>query len=167
MIADTARALGFTKFEPTKRVLKMADQSRVLPVGMLSNLGVIIGDKPFRLSFMVMEPEIPSTYPMLLGRPWLYLAKVHTSWGKKTFTFGKPKTEISWAAVPHEGETSSTDSGYTSEESSGLDQTNFMDSIQVESEDENLNVSGLFSTDEVYEPELEEPEVMIGSRHLK
>jgi hypothetical protein len=42
-----------------------------------------------------------------------------------------------------------------------------MDSIQVESEDEDLNVSGLFNTDEGYEPGLEEPEVMIGSRHLR
>src|SRR5450759_2776563 len=95
----------------------MADQSRVIPIGKLANLSVVIGDKPFRLDFIVIDPSTPSTYPMLLGRPWLYKARVQTSWGKKTFTFGSPKTTITWETVDHEGETSSTDSGYTSDES--------------------------------------------------
>ena len=126
LIADTARALGFLKFETTPKVLRMADQSRVVPIGKLSNISVIIGDKPFRLNFLILDPVTPSTFPMLLGRPWLYKARVHTSWGEKTFTFGHPKTKISWETIIHQGETSSTDEGYTSEDS-----TSTMDSQWV------------------------------------
>ena len=118
LIADTARALGFVNFEPTPKVLRMADQSRVFPIGKISNLSIIIGDKPFRLNFLVLEPATPSTFPMLLGRPWLYKAKVNTSWGDKTFTFGHPKTKITWETIVHQGETSSTDEGYNSDDSS-------------------------------------------------
>jgi hypothetical protein len=95
----------------------MADQTRVIPIGVLSNISVIISDKPFRLNFLILDPVTPSTFPLLIGRPWLYMAKVNTNWGKKTFTFGTPKTTISWETIKYQGETPSTDSGYTSDAS--------------------------------------------------
>src|SRR5450759_4555662 len=111
----------------------MADQSRVIPIGKLADLSVVIGDKPFRLDFLIIDPSTPSTYPMLLGRPWLYKARVQTSWGKKTFTFGSPKTTISWETVDHEGVTSSTDSRYTSDESTSTIDSRWID---VENQEE-------------------------------
>ena len=143
MIADTARALGFTNFESTPKILRMADQSRVIPLGKLPNVSVIIGDQPFRLDFIVIDPPTPSSYPMLLGRPWLYKARVRTSWGTKTFTFGSPKTTITWETVAHEGETSTTDSGYTSDQSSST-----LDSRWIETEEQPTDGSNQISDSE-------------------
>jgi hypothetical protein len=58
MLEETAFDLGYTAFEAMDEVLRMADQSRVNPVGKLS-------------------------FPMLLGRPWLYSARVLVDWGAK------------------------------------------------------------------------------------
>src|SRR5450759_4212272 len=134
----------------------MADQSRVIPIGKLANLSVVIGDKPFRLDFIVIDPSTPSTYPMLLCRPWLYKARVQTSWGKKTFTFGSPKTTILWETVDHEGETSSTDSGYTSDDNNSTisccwsemeNQDEFLKGSYYWSMSEDYDLSFLFQTD--------------------
>ena len=150
MIADTARALGFVNFEPTPKVLRMADQSRVIPVGKLPNLAVVIGDKPFRLDFIVIDPPTPSTYPMLLGRPWLYQAKVRTSWGRKTFTFGSPQTSITWETTKHEGETSSSDQGYTSEDSSSTIDSRWIAEETIGDQDEgDWNISVLYEPNQL------------------
>ena len=50
---------------------------------------------------------------MLLGRPWLYSAKVLVDWGAKEFIVGKPPMRIPWKAEKYFGETSDLD-GYTS-----------------------------------------------------
>ena len=50
---------------------------------------------------------------MLLGRPWLYSAKVLVDWGAKEFIVGKPPLQIPWKAEKYLGETSESD-GYTS-----------------------------------------------------
>src|SRR5450759_4971751 len=151
MIADTARALGFKKFEPTPKVLRMADQTRVTPVGALANISVIIGDRPFRVNFIVIEPPTPSTYPLLLGRPWLYQARVKTSWGDKTFTFGNPKTTITWETIVHQGETMSSNSGYTSGGSDSTIDSQWLDIavnyIEVDEEAEDSGLSTLFVDD--------------------
>ena len=50
---------------------------------------------------------------MLLGRPWLYSAKVLVDWGSKEFIVGKPPMRIPWKTEKYLGETSDSD-GYTS-----------------------------------------------------
>ena len=50
---------------------------------------------------------------MLLGKPWLYSAKVLVDWGAKEFIVGKPPMQIPWKAEKFLGETSDSD-GYTS-----------------------------------------------------
>ena len=50
---------------------------------------------------------------MLLGRPWLYSAKVLVNWGAKEFIVDKPPMQIPWKAEKYLGETSDLD-GYTS-----------------------------------------------------
>ena len=50
---------------------------------------------------------------MLLGRPWLYSAKVLVDWGAKEFIVGKPPMRILWKAKRYLRETSDSD-GYTS-----------------------------------------------------
>jgi len=51
---------------------------------------------------------------MLLGRPWLYKARVLVDWGAKEFVVGKPSFRIPWKHIYHMGETSESD-GYTTD----------------------------------------------------
>ena len=51
---------------------------------------------------------------MLLGRPWLYSAKVLVDWGAKEFIVGNPPMRIPWKAEKYLGKTSDSD-GYTSD----------------------------------------------------
>lgn len=72
MIEATAQQLGFTKLQPTARIMRLADGARVLPVGTLTHIPTVIGGKEFLLNYLVMRLARPSTYPVLVGRPWLY-----------------------------------------------------------------------------------------------
>jgi hypothetical protein len=49
--------------------------------------------------------------PLLLGWPWLYLARVLVDWGAKEFVIGKSSIRIPWKTKKHLGETSDLD-GY-------------------------------------------------------
>jgi hypothetical protein len=65
-----------TAFEATDQVLRMADQSRMNPVGKLSQVPTRIGGVTYLLNFVIIRVQTGRPFPMLLGRPWLYSAKV-------------------------------------------------------------------------------------------
>ena len=114
MLEDTAFELGYTDFEATNQVLRMADQSRVIPVGRLSLVPTRISKYTYLLNFVIIRVSAGRPFPILLGRPWLYLARVVVDWGTKEFIIGKPAIRIPWTAVLHLGETDASD-GYTSD----------------------------------------------------
>lgn len=118
MTEETANSLGFQTFEPTSRVLRLADQTRRMPLGMLSNVRTNIGGVDFQLSYIILQPLMKKGYDVLLGRPWLYDAKARCDWSRKRLQFRSPADPptvitVPWTKVPHEGETPSTTSGYT------------------------------------------------------
>ena len=113
MLEDTAFDLGYTSFEETNQVLRMADQSRVISAGRLSQVPTRIGKVTYLLNFVIIWVSVGRPFPMLLGRPWLYSAKVLVDWGAKEFIVGKPPLRIPWRAEKYLGETSESD-GYTS-----------------------------------------------------
>jgi hypothetical protein len=76
MLEETAFDLGYTAFEATEQVLRMADQSRVNPVGKLSQVPTRIGGMTYLLNFVIIRIQTGRPFPMLLGRPWLYSARV-------------------------------------------------------------------------------------------
>ena len=96
MLEDTAFDLGFTAFEATDQVLRMADQSRVIPVGRLAEVPTRIGGKDYLLNYVVIRVNKGRPFPMLLGRPWLYSAKVLVDWGSKELVVGTPSIRIPW-----------------------------------------------------------------------
>jgi hypothetical protein len=114
MLEETAFDLGYTAFEATDQVLRMADQSRVNPVGKLSQVPTRIGGVTYLLNFVIIRVQTGRPFPMLLGRPWLYSARVLVDWGAKEFVIGKPSFRIPWTTEKHLGETSDSD-GYTTD----------------------------------------------------
>jgi hypothetical protein len=75
MNVDTMEELGLTSMTTTSIILRMVDQRRVIPLGMLSQLLTTIGGIDYKIDFVVFKvSESISTYPILLERPWLYLA---------------------------------------------------------------------------------------------
>ncbi|CAM6096638.1 unnamed protein product [Calypogeia fissa] len=115
MIEAMTHQLGFKKFEPTARTMRLANGARVVPVGTLTQIPTLIGGVTFYLNFFIMRPTRPSTYPVLIGRPWLYGGNVTLDWGKKQFRFGKPLVTIPWGVEEHQGETTQCQEEYDSE----------------------------------------------------
>jgi hypothetical protein len=114
MLEETAFDLGYTAFEATDQVLRMVDQSRVNPVGKLSQVPTRIGGVTYLLNFVIIRVQTGRPFPMLLGQPWLYSARVLVDWGAKEFVIGKPSFRIPWTTEKHLGETSDSD-GYTTD----------------------------------------------------
>ncbi|KAL3683534.1 hypothetical protein R1sor_001556 [Riccia sorocarpa] len=61
--------------------LKMADQRRVLPLGMVKNLPIRIKDMTFDIDAVVLpKGQTKRQVPMILGRPWLRHNNVRQEW---------------------------------------------------------------------------------------
>ena len=106
MLEDTAFDLGYTSFEETDLVLRMADQSRVVPAGRLSQVPTRIGEVTYLQNFVIIRVNSGRPFSMLLGRPWLYSARVVVDWGTREFVVGKPPTRIPWEKENYLGDTS-------------------------------------------------------------
>lgn len=95
MTAETMEKLGLQTLIPTTLMLRMADHSRVRPVGLLMNIYTVISGHGYKIDYVVFKlPSSTLAYPILLGRPWLYNAKARNDWGKGTLTIGKGRTKI-------------------------------------------------------------------------
>ena len=94
MLESTAFDMGYTTFEETDQILRMADQSRVVPADQLSQVPTRIGKVTYLQNFVIIRVGTGRPFPMLLGRPWLYSAKVLVDWGAKEFIVGKPPMRI-------------------------------------------------------------------------
>ncbi|KAL1189002.1 hypothetical protein V5N11_015999 [Cardamine amara subsp. amara] len=74
MPLSVARRLGFTKFKSTKISLVFADRSVKLPVGILEDLHVQIGNVLIPVDFVVLKLDEEPKDPLILGRPFLCTA---------------------------------------------------------------------------------------------
>ncbi|WVZ48719.1 hypothetical protein U9M48_000138 [Paspalum notatum var. saurae] len=95
--------LNHDALAPTAMCLQLADQSVRYPEGVAENVAVRIRNLPIPVDFVVLDMEIDSKTPLILGRPFLSTAdatidvgagKVHLNINgkKETFAF-KPKVE--------------------------------------------------------------------------
>ena len=75
-------------------------------IGRLAQVPTRIGKETYLLNYVVIRVSKGRPFPMLLGRPWLYAARVLVDWGAKEFVVGKPAVRIPWKHVDHLGETS-------------------------------------------------------------
>jgi hypothetical protein len=63
--------------------IKMADQRKVMPLGIIKNLKINIGGLTFWITVTVIKMENQdNSYSILFGRPWLKQARPKHDWGR-------------------------------------------------------------------------------------
>ncbi|CAM6104216.1 unnamed protein product [Calypogeia fissa] len=129
MMEQTAADLGYTEFEPTPKILRMANQEEVIPVGKLSQNVTRMGELEYQLNFVVIRLPIPSTFQVLLGRPWLYKVGAIEDWKKKEFRIGSAR--VPWIAEIYQGETTTLSEGYTTDSGYGEEEDQVLDCWMV------------------------------------
>ena len=73
--------LGITKWESAPFAVRMADQRRVQPLGLLRGLKMEVCGMKFEIAAVILWMEdISGAYPLLLGRLWLRQARVKQDW---------------------------------------------------------------------------------------
>jgi hypothetical protein len=69
MTEQTATDLGYTSFKSTPKIIRMANQEEVIPLGKLSWVLTRLGELEYALNYVVIKLPIPLIFPILLGRP--------------------------------------------------------------------------------------------------
>ena len=119
MNSETMHGLDMKNLVPTSLILRMADQSRVKPMGILRSVITTIAGIQYPIDYIVFKLNNSSlSYPILLGRPWLYQAKAKNDWGRGTLTIGKGKNKTSLQMYPvvYHGETQLEENEVTSDQ---------------------------------------------------
>ncbi|MCO5572275.1 hypothetical protein L7F22_026028 [Adiantum nelumboides] len=100
----TCKRLTLLDWDPAPFQVKMADQRRVQPLGILRNLLISVGGLQFVANFVVLRlEESTCSYPLMLGRPWLRAARVKQLWGADAIVIkrGKKKVKMQMDAKKH------------------------------------------------------------------
>lgn len=103
MTDQTMQELGFTNLEPTNIVLRVADQRRVKPLGIIQGVKTTVGGLEFHVSYLVVKPHsYAASFPILMGRPWLLQAQCVQIWHKGTITIGPGNDRVQLRVVSRE-----------------------------------------------------------------
>ena len=95
MTTDTMEKLSLSNLLPTEWLLRMADHSKVLPMGVLVNVDTNIAGIVYKIDYVVFQLKGSTlSYPILLGHPWLFDAKAQNDWGCGTLTISKRRNKI-------------------------------------------------------------------------
>ncbi|MCO5569983.1 hypothetical protein L7F22_023697 [Adiantum nelumboides] len=97
----TCKSLNLLSWDPAPFQVKMAYQRRVQPLGILRAVQISVGGLQFVANFVVLKmEESASSYPMMLGRPWLRAARVKQLWGSDAIVIkrGKKKVKLQMGA---------------------------------------------------------------------
>ncbi len=79
--------LGFPKPKLAPYSLRMTDQTTMKLVDLIRNLKIYVHDIPYITMFIILQNSVVDfNYSMLLGRPWLWDAKVAQDWGSNIVT---------------------------------------------------------------------------------
>jgi hypothetical protein len=70
-------------------------------MGILPQIKTCISGLVYWIDYIVYQPRTPNTsYPILLGRPWLYQAKVKDDWRKGILTIGQGSSKVKLSMYP-------------------------------------------------------------------
>ena len=95
MTADTMEKLGLTNLLPMELLLRMANHRKVLPMGVLVDVDTNIAGFVYKIDYVVFQLKSSTlSYPILLGRPWLFDAKARNDWSRGALTIGKRRNKI-------------------------------------------------------------------------
>ncbi|XP_013694773.1 uncharacterized protein LOC106398813 [Brassica napus] len=91
MSLSIAKRLGFTQYKKCRLSLVLADRSVKIPIGILEDPPVMVGNCEIPTDFVVLEMDEEPTDPLILGRPFLATAGavVNVKEGKIDLHFGK------------------------------------------------------------------------------
>jgi hypothetical protein len=95
--------LNYTSFSPTTMCLQLADQSFCHPAGIAEDIRLRVRDFFVPVDFVVLNMDVDTRTPLILGRPFLSTANANIDVGareirlningkEERFTF-KPKVE--------------------------------------------------------------------------
>ena len=88
-------SMAVQKLEPAPFQVKMADQRRLQPLGILKDQRITISGLHFIVNFVVLRMQAKEiSYPMLLGRPWFKTAKVRQDWGENIVMIRQGRKKI-------------------------------------------------------------------------
>ena len=119
MIVDTIDEISLKTIATTLIILRMANQSWIKPLDIFRHVLTIIWGLEFKIDFIVFKvTKSISSYTILLGRPWLFDAKVKDDWGRGIITIGKRVNKIILPMYPTKYQKSTQD--YDSDETSNF-----------------------------------------------
>jgi hypothetical protein len=95
IITDTLRKkLGLKKIEAAPFTIKMADQRKVMPKGIIRNVRLDVGGIVIRTTLTIIDMvSTEDSSSLLFGRPWLKEAQAQHDWPLNKLT---PKEETRW-----------------------------------------------------------------------
>ena len=78
----TMKKLGLSLTGPSPFLINMANQSPVVPVGIIKDCRLSTGGEEYIVTFQVIKMhDNKDAFPILLGRPWLRMANAVVDWG--------------------------------------------------------------------------------------
>ena len=110
MTKELVKALGLEITGEKGRILRMADQTPVSLIGGVKAVPTTVNGTTVEVNYMVAGGLKRLSYPAILGRPWLYRARIKEDWGKQEIRFGQSQQRVSWA-VTKDGEDPEDESG--------------------------------------------------------
>jgi hypothetical protein len=76
------KKIGLRKLQLAMFVVRMADQRKAQPLGLIRNLKINLGSYVYKTSVTTLNMENGlEAYSMLLGRSWLKQTKTNHNWG--------------------------------------------------------------------------------------
>lgn len=93
-------SMAVQNLDPAPFQVKMADQRRLQPLGILKEQRITISGLHFKVNFVVLRMQAKEiSYPMLLGRSWFKTAKVRQDWGENIVIIrqGRKKVQLPMA----------------------------------------------------------------------
>ena len=93
----TMKKLGLSLTGPSPYIINMANQSSVVPVGVVKDCRLSTGGEDYIVTFQVIRMhDNKDTFPILLGRPWLRMANAVINWGgqKPSITYGPQDNRV-------------------------------------------------------------------------
>ena len=93
----TMKKLGLSLTSPSPFIINMANQSPVVPLGMIKDWRISTGGEKYVVNFHVIKMHSNKyTFPILLGRPWLRMADAIVDWGgaKPSITYDPKKNRV-------------------------------------------------------------------------